>query len=206
MQDVWKLACGLCKREFLVCVPCGRTRRYCGDGCASAASRESRRRARRKQQSTYEGRLDHRDRQRQYRSRRRSCVTDKSVGSLTESGSLYVFDAKLGDDHGQGEQRRDTGSGQAGSGRADDRSPGPSDERAPAGTSVTDGGAGSLVSVPDLRCSVCGKRGGRLVDRPCRWPWVRPRHAALRSRGCTSNRSSPRRSAPGTGSSPRAAP
>jgi hypothetical protein len=52
-----------------VCRCCDRGQRYCSERCRQKARREQRRAANRRHQRSPEGRLDHRDRQREYRRR-----------------------------------------------------------------------------------------------------------------------------------------
>jgi hypothetical protein len=54
---------------FYVCSRCDRGQRYCTERCRAKARREQRRAANRRHQQSPEGRLDHRDRQREYRRR-----------------------------------------------------------------------------------------------------------------------------------------
>jgi hypothetical protein len=71
-----------CRALFFVCSHCDRGHRYCSASCRSATRGRQRRCANRRHQQSPEGRLDHRDRQRQYRERRtRARVTDQ--GSLS---------------------------------------------------------------------------------------------------------------------------
>jgi hypothetical protein len=70
-----------CGSVFYVCRPCDRGQRYCSERCRDKARREQRRAANCRHQRSLEGRLDHRDRQREYRRRlaaRR--VTDQGSG------------------------------------------------------------------------------------------------------------------------------
>lgn len=70
-----------CGTTFYICRPCDRGQRYCSGHCRQKARREQRREANRRYQQSLEGRLDHRDRQRVYRQRRRSreeSVTDQA--------------------------------------------------------------------------------------------------------------------------------
>jgi len=62
---------------FHICRRCDRGQRYCTDHCREKARRSQRRQANRKHQQSPEGRLDHRDRQRQWRARERGRVTDQ---------------------------------------------------------------------------------------------------------------------------------
>jgi len=75
---------GNCRAMFFVCSHCDRGHRYCSASCRSAARCRQRRCANRRHQQSPEGRLDHRDRQRQYRERRaRARVTDQGSLSIT---------------------------------------------------------------------------------------------------------------------------
>ena len=70
-----------CGSVFYVCRSCDRGQRYCSERCRGKARREQRRAANRRHQISADGRLDHRDRQREYRGRlaaRR--VTDQGSG------------------------------------------------------------------------------------------------------------------------------
>ena len=64
---------------FYVCRACDRGQSYCGEECRSAKRTADKRRARAVHQASEEGRLDHRDRQREYRDRcrQRTRVTDQ---------------------------------------------------------------------------------------------------------------------------------
>ena len=59
----------VCGAVFYVCRSCDRGQRYCSERCRDKARREQRRAANRRHQRSEEGRLDHRDRQREYRQR-----------------------------------------------------------------------------------------------------------------------------------------
>jgi len=71
-----------CGQLFWICRHCDRGQRYCSATCRHQAYRQQRRLANRRHQQSPEGRLDHRDRQRQYRGRRiirvRLTVTDET--------------------------------------------------------------------------------------------------------------------------------
>jgi hypothetical protein len=78
-----------CESVFYVCRPCDRGQRYCSERCQDKTRREQRRVANRRHQRSLEGRLDHRDRQREYRRRlaaRR--VTDQGSGEEVCSSTL----------------------------------------------------------------------------------------------------------------------
>jgi len=72
-----------CGTVFYLCRHCDRGQRYCSSRCREKSRRLQRRQANRRHQQSPEGRLDHRDRQREYRQRQRARVTDQS--SLTAS-------------------------------------------------------------------------------------------------------------------------
>jgi hypothetical protein len=74
-----------CAAVFFICRSCYRGQRYCSEPCRQLARRQQRRAANRRHQQSPEGRLDHADRQREYRLRVAGRVTDQ--GSATEAGS-----------------------------------------------------------------------------------------------------------------------
>lgn len=77
-----------CHAVFWICPHCDRGQRYCSLTCRSAARQRQRRCANRRHQQSPEGRLDHRDRQQEYRRRRRQQrVTDQSSPAITFSAS-----------------------------------------------------------------------------------------------------------------------
>ncbi len=79
----------VCGAVFYVCRPCDRGQRYCSDRCRDKARREQRRAANRRHQGSPEGRLDHRDRQREYRQRLVALrVTDQGSETRTDFISL----------------------------------------------------------------------------------------------------------------------
>ena len=67
-----------CGAVFYLCPHCDRGQRYCSPRCREKSRRLQRRQANRRHQQSPEGRLDHRDRQREYRERQRARVTDQS--------------------------------------------------------------------------------------------------------------------------------
>jgi len=79
---------GECGRLFFVCRSCWRGQRYCSRGCRIQARRAQCREANRRHQISPEGRLDHRDRQRAYRERRRQGVTDQGRRAERSSARL----------------------------------------------------------------------------------------------------------------------
>ena len=67
-----------CGALFYLCCHCDRGQRYCSPRCREKSRRQQRQEANRRHQQSPEGRLDHRDRQRAYRWRRRQArVTDQ---------------------------------------------------------------------------------------------------------------------------------
>ena len=88
--------CGQCYSVFWICPHCDRGQRYCNLTCRMQARRAQRRRANRRYQQSREGREDHRDRQREYRRRRRllSGVTDKGSVSPTSPGRMPSCEAR----------------------------------------------------------------------------------------------------------------
>jgi hypothetical protein len=77
-----------CGAVFYLCRPCDRGQRYCSERCREKSRREQRRAANRRHQRSDEGRLDHRDRQREYRLRLVSRVTDHGSGGEVWSSTL----------------------------------------------------------------------------------------------------------------------
>lgn len=196
MSDLWWLSCETCGGDFLACGDCGRVRRYCSDDCAAQGLEEARRRARRTYQSSEEGRLDHRDRQREYRARRRRRVMDNSAAELPVARSVCSDDARHDHSHDSSHPHGDDASGPAGRRRDDDRSAGAAHVGTPSRAVQAHRGTGALVPDAAPRCALCGKRGDRVIDRPRRWPWSRRVDAPVRcrpTRGPTSPRSAPPR-------------
>ena len=79
-----------CGVVFWICRHCDRGHQYCGERCRRKARRRQRRAANRRHQQSREGRLDHRDRQREYRDRRHRRVTDHTSPAAFDSGSIGV--------------------------------------------------------------------------------------------------------------------
>ena len=77
-----------CGVVFWIWRDCDRGHRYCGERCRRKARRQQRRAANRRHQQSPEGRLDHRDRQRDYRERCRLRVTDHTFPATFESDSI----------------------------------------------------------------------------------------------------------------------
>ena len=73
-----------CHAVFWLCPHCDRGHRYCSQACRATARQQQRRSANRRHQQSQEGRLDHRDRQREYRCRQTQArVTDQPSPPIT---------------------------------------------------------------------------------------------------------------------------
>lgn len=77
-----------CGAMFFLCSHCDRGQRYCSLNCREQARLHQRRCANRRHQQSPEGRLDHRDRQREYRQRR-------APTRVTDQGSLLNISSSL---------------------------------------------------------------------------------------------------------------
>ena len=84
-----------CGAMFFICLSCYRGQTYCSQPCRQKSRREQLRQANRRYQQSLEARLDHRDRQRQYRRRCRGRVTDQS--SLAPYSCRRINRARLGE-------------------------------------------------------------------------------------------------------------
>jgi hypothetical protein len=73
---------------FFICLSCYRGQTYCGAECRQKARREQLRQANRRYQRSLEARLDHRDRQREYRRRCFCRVTDQSSPAPYSCGRI----------------------------------------------------------------------------------------------------------------------
>jgi hypothetical protein len=83
--------CKGCNAVFWICPHCDRGQRYCSGGCRVEARRHQHRAANRRYQGSPEGRLDHRERQREYRRRHgRTRVTDQSSLLILSAAPLRV--------------------------------------------------------------------------------------------------------------------
>lgn len=164
--------CGLCRRLFFLCTRCDRGRLYCGEVCSDEARQRALRAARSRHQRSPEGRLDHRDRQREYRERCRLRVMDTGSEKLASGATVRVradalpscdvavagpqesLDARAGDD-----DRRDAAA----------------DEGAARALPRRDGFDGAV------RCRFCGARGhlvrAGFLRRPRRAPPLRATRA-----------------------------
>lgn len=83
-----------CGAMFFICLSCYRGQTYCSQPCRQKSRREQLRQANRRYQQSLEARLDHRDRQRQYR-RRCGRVTDQS--SLAPYSCRRISRVRLGE-------------------------------------------------------------------------------------------------------------
>lgn len=81
-----------CGALFFICRPCYRGQRYCSEACRQVSRQQQRRAANRRHQQTPEGRLDHIDRQREYRRRRSARVTDQGSAAGSSCGSIAAVD------------------------------------------------------------------------------------------------------------------
>lgn len=86
MDEFRQRLCGFCRALFSICRYCDRGQAYCSVVCRVQGYRRARRGARQRHQRSEEGRLDHCDRQRAYRARRRGGVTDKGSADLGSVG------------------------------------------------------------------------------------------------------------------------
>ncbi len=128
-----------CHAVFWICRHCDRGQRYCSPACRAQARLQQRRRANDRHQRSPEGRLDHRDRQREYRKRcaertRPAGVTDQGSLSIASSATMPEWDTRSAQTTIPASSDRDLVR------RAPHRRPG-----------------------PPLHCMLCG-RSGRFVD------------------------------------------
>jgi len=91
-----------CGAVFYVCRSCDRGQRYCSERCREKSRRQQRRTANLRHQRSDEGRLDHRDRQREYRLRLVRRVTDQGSDGEVSSFTLrplteWPFEAEAGE-------------------------------------------------------------------------------------------------------------
>jgi hypothetical protein len=73
---------------FFICLSCYRGQTYCSAECRQKTRREQLRQANRRYQRSLEARLDHRDRQSEYRRRRFCRVTDQSSPAPSSCGRI----------------------------------------------------------------------------------------------------------------------
>jgi hypothetical protein len=82
-----------CGALFLICSHCDRGQRYCSLDCRLQSRSEQLRSARRRHQQSPEGRLDHRDRQRDYRRRKAASSAITSAINVTDHASKASLDS-----------------------------------------------------------------------------------------------------------------
>lgn len=94
--EAQELHCRYCRLQFYICRPCYRGQRYCSPFCRDRGYNETRRQARCRYAKSTEARLDHRDRNRRYRLRKKK-ITSKSTTSVTDQSSIkrrcVIFEA-----------------------------------------------------------------------------------------------------------------
>ena len=103
-----------CGAVFWICRHCDRGHRYCGERCRQKKRRQQGRDANRRHQQSREGRLDHRDRQRDYRERCRRRVTDHTSPAPSGSDSIVTAEPFRSEDEPgsvSGEDRYATSAG-----------------------------------------------------------------------------------------------
>ena len=192
--------CGHCGQIFFVCRHCDRGQVYCSADCRRQARRQSCRRANARHQASPEGRLDHRDRQRAYRMRRRArltSVTDQGSQTTTAAfilpapapeATVVVVCAAAGRSADRGESvsvgatsqgSRHPDPGAARSRRDPPSGPGPSLADAPPSSADAAGGPGALASAAPARCAFCGQRSDFILLGAERRLWSRTPHPAL---------------------------
>jgi len=76
-----------CGALFFICCHCDRGHAYCSERCRQKTRRQQRREANRRHQQSAEGQLDHRDRQRLYRQRRKQPTQPPDDILVTDHGS-----------------------------------------------------------------------------------------------------------------------
>lgn len=88
--------CSYCGSCFFVCSSCYRGHKYCSSKCRSAGYEEKRRLAHHKYNSSLEAKLDHRDRQRIYRSNsQKSKILNQFVLDKTSNQSPNQLDEDI---------------------------------------------------------------------------------------------------------------
>lgn len=91
------LQCKWCHSNFVLCRPCYRGHVYCSDECRAMGRREGKRRCNRQNESSEEGKLDHRERQRKCRDSKRKLKDEESVLLIYRSiGTAAESSAKVG--------------------------------------------------------------------------------------------------------------
>jgi hypothetical protein len=168
--------CAYCMVLFFLCRSCDRGQGYCGLRCRVQGRRRGLRAANARHQRSPEGRMDHRDRQRGYRARRRARVTDQgsapaaatfTVLPFTESPGPIVGVCGLGGGRSEDDERDyvDPGTDVRGDAVAGDGAPtgdcpggtGATEPEPLAGSTDVFGGTRPLVPAARTRCAVCGR-------------------------------------------------
>jgi hypothetical protein len=80
-ETLRRFLCARCRVAVLLCTACDRGQRYCSVECARAVRRQSQRESDRRYQRSQSGRLNHAERMRRYRQRRRGVTEHSSVAS-----------------------------------------------------------------------------------------------------------------------------
>lgn len=91
--------CERCTQQVRVCHRCDHGQRYCRDGCAALARRESVRRAGRRYQQSAGGRRCHARRQSEYRRRRAQKVTHQGFCPPSDCEKVELHNARQEVDH-----------------------------------------------------------------------------------------------------------
>lgn len=79
------ISCPRCGERFYICSPCYRGHKYCSQPCRKQARLQQSREANRRYRQSREARLDHRDRQRNYRRLKNSVGDQSSNGTPTNA-------------------------------------------------------------------------------------------------------------------------
>src|SRR3954471_20880720 len=184
--------CGFCSSLFALCRPCFRGQGYCDDACRSPARAAQKQQARARHQASPLGRKDHRDRNRDWRLRKRAAteagVMDQGSEKLATPGSVWppvdaispmdgvlIIGEKPHADAStirdpEDESALDESPGEPGRRRGAQGGAADSvDTAAHPSTAAPAGVAGALAPGAGARCAVCG-RAGRVVSAwPPRW-------------------------------------
>ena len=94
--------CARCQTQVIICSRCDRGHRYCSAACSRRARAEATREAGQRYQSTYQGRLNHAQRQARYR-QRNAASSSSDAQKVTHQGSPGLT---LHDPLGMGQERR----------------------------------------------------------------------------------------------------
>jgi hypothetical protein len=84
-----KKNCVSCRQDFVICKSCYRGHRYCSADCRALGYRQHKANSRKKYDSSAEAKADHRDRQREFRKRKKTQrQVTKSRSSVTDQTSI----------------------------------------------------------------------------------------------------------------------